>query len=752
MLISRRTVLATGILGASVALGSPSRAAEIAPDGTLVFAGDALATYGFESIPDLQASGAGKISWSSTGTLLLSPLDADDAHSFLTALPDALQGAHALVLRPDLAAGLAIRDERVFSTHTAGRLSVTMWGRAHGAEPALEVVYAHGSANVGPGAFRVVAIRTGRETSDGWAEYTTGPIDGSVWTAPLRAILLTARYATDNGASLLIGSDLSPASATPARILDKGAYALVDAVEVRPEPGAATGIVSCTQETIDTACPPGAECQFGHCIDGSVPWGPVPPALDHRTDLVARWAFVAEHLHADRRAAARAASMLGGAAAALSGVTGARGYYGKLVELNAALRDSHASVGAPPSQGTVAYPLADSFSGPLDACFGVARNDLAGGEQVYAIFAVGTNPSIHETLQQGDVLTTVDGIPAATWIATVLPRLVAHQPNDPGADPSATALVLSKLLGRYAHTIGLSRCQPHGGCAPLPEIPVADEVWSKVVAGQSYSGSSVVCSPRFLPAVSHPPADNASPDEVVAETVDGITSIQFDGFSGAYSPTNGWHAWKDPWSLCCTGSGRLLVDARLGHGGKFSLGRWLFALLRGTSQPYGAFAMPRGAYDDPDPAWLFDPSWDDCVDNDAIDACAWTGGQTIFTKDASPDGEAVKIAWVDGNDVSMNDIVPRLLSGRTGFRVFAPHPSHGAYGEVSYLPPIEPSWGRGSVQVLDMRFGPTLAAARAATWESGKGVAPDTVVVQKVSDILAGKDTVLEVAKAWVSQ
>jgi hypothetical protein len=232
-----------------------------------------------------------------------------------------------------------------------------------------------------------------------------------------------------------------------------------------------------------------------------------------------------------------------------------------------------------------------------------------------------------------------------------------------------------------------------------------------------------------------------------------VTGIQFDGFEALYSSQNGWRAWQDPWSQSLTSGARVMVDARLGHGGKFALGKWLFHLLRGTGQPYGAFAMPRGAYDDPDPPWLFGSSWDACGTGESdLGACAWTGGQTTFTTEASPAGEGIKIAWIDGNDVSMNDIVPRLLSGRASFRIFGPHPSHGAYGEVSALPPVLPAWSRGTVQVLDMRFGPTPADARAAPWESGKGVPPDTVVVQKVSDMLADRDTVLEAAKAWVSQ
>src|SRR5262249_8420590 len=157
---------------------------------------------------------------------------------------------------------------------------------------------------------------------------------------------------------------------------------------------------------------------------------------------------------------------------------------------------------------------------------------------------------------------------------------------------------------------------------------------------------------------------------------------QFDGFEARYSPLTGWRAWEDAWTAVFKGNTPVVVDARLGHGGKFALGRWLFQLLRGTEQPYGTFALPRGAYDDPHPPWLSAPSWDACGAGDASpDACAWTGGQTTFTGASSPLGARARIAWIDGSDVSMNDIVPRLLAGRANFRVFGPHPSQGAYGE-----------------------------------------------------------------------
>ena len=753
MRITRRHAVVAGALFVAFAAPAAAHAADVAADGTLVFAKDALATYGFESFGDLEASGAAAVTWSVGGKLVTTPLQPGDEGPLLTGAAGALEGRHALLLRQDLMEGVALRDEGLFQGLRGRRISVSFWGRAFGAEPVLQIVYARDDVCVGPGLTHVTAIRTGRETSDGWVEYATGPVDGAVWTSPLAAVVLTARYATDRGASLLTGTERSPRAVLPSRLLDPDAYAVIDAVEVRPAPGSSTDGAPCTQATVGSACGASGECQFGHCIDGSVVWGAVPQAADHRADLVARWAFVAESLHANRRATGRAAAAFDGAAATLSGVESPREYYGKLNELVLGLRDSHTVLGSPPSLGSVSFPLVDAFSGPLDVCFGLARNDLAGDEPVFAIFRVGANASVTETLEKGDVLTAVDGLAPSVWLAGVLARYLPRRPSDPAADPSHTALYLSKLLGRYARTLTFSRCQAGRGCTPLPDIPIADEVFRHVAEKGGYVGSTLRCTPRFHPAVSRPPPEITITDQVVAETVNGVTSVQFDGFQGAYDPKRGYAAWEDPMTRAFSGGSKVLVDARLGHGGKFVLGRWLFRLLRGTDQPYGMFAAPRGAYDDPDPAWLFAPRWDTCAASDLkIDACLWAGGQTSFTVDAAPAGEGSKIAWVNGDDASMNDIVPRLLAGRSGFRVFGPHPTQGAYGEVSYVPPIEPSWSRGSIQVLDMRFGATPAAARAGAWESGVGVAPDEVVVQTVSDILMDQDTALNAARVWVDQ
>jgi hypothetical protein len=343
------------------------------------------------------------------------------------------------------------------------------------------------------------------------------------------------------------------------------------------------------------------------------------------------------------------------------------------------------------------------------------------------------------------------------WIAAVEPRFRPMLPNDATSEPMGRALDLGRLLGKYAASVVFSTCTSEGACTQYT-VQVSQIAYDEVL-GLGYTSatrSSRYCSPRFIDGVSTwTPADDAEDFDVpLTETTGGITTIEFDGFDGAYDSTasNPWHAWEDPFTQAFTSGSPVLVDARQGHGGHFSLGDWLASQIRSKSDPYAAFAVPRGDYDDIDPSWLFDSSLAACVfaSESSPNLCGWTGGDIDESYLASPPGAAVQIAWVDSNDLSMNDIVPKKIAEAPNVRIFGPHPTTGAYGERSELPPIVGPWTSANIQTLDMRFGATLPSAMSAAWASGVGVPPDQIVTQKVSDILAGNDTVLEAARAWL--
>ncbi len=640
-----------------------------------------------------------------------------------------------------------------------------------GAEPELDVIYPSSNEPFGPTGFgRVVAVRTGRETSDGWAEYSTGPVDGRVFgSAPVGAIVLTARFATQAGTFALDDVDLDP-SLKLDTIQDPAAYALIDAVEVEPVPGSPMPVTQCTQATAPTACGPLGECTFGHCVDGAFVWGAVPQAADHRADLVNRWAFIAQHIGADRNATANASTIFTAAAVtAVAGATTPPAFYGRLNTLVNSVRDAHTGLGVSPSSGT-GFPEAllpdNAYSGRLDLCFGLAKDDLPGGTgaPVYAVFWIAPNSAVGTalggTLAAGDMLTQVDGLTPDAWLDAVGPRFRDTLPNDPTSEPAGRALLLATALGRYATTAVFSSCTAAGTCM-TKTVQVADISYgqTKGTGNPSATTESRLCSGRFTDSVETwgPANDEAANDTPLGETAGSVSTVEFNGFEAALDstdPGNPYHAWITPMLLALTSGQNVLFDARLGHGGNFGLGSFLAHQIRAQSAPYFAFAMPRGTWDDADPSWLFDPSLATCADGDwwDPDLCGWTGGQMDEATLSAPAAGAAKIAWINGSDVSMNDIVPRDILGAPNVRIFGPHPTSGAYGEISDVPPIVGGWYPGSIQTLDMRFGSSFATAVVAPWASGTGVPPDQVVLQNVSDILAGTDTVLAAAMAWLAQ
>jgi hypothetical protein len=313
------------------------------------------------------------------------------------------------------------------------------------------------------------------------------------------------------------------------------------------------------------------------------------------------------------------------------------------------------------------------------------------------------------------------------------------------------------MMSKYAQSAVFSTCTSAGACTEQT-IDVGEMTYA-FATGTGFTSATInsrPCTPRFVNAVpSWTPADDDQVyDTPQYATSGGITSIEVDGFVG-YDDTaaaNPWHEWEDPWTAAFALGNNVLVDFRQGHGGKFVLGDFLAHNIRGTSDPYAAFAVPRGDIDVIDPTWLFDPSFAACVAAPYREAniCGWTGSDIDTSTLASPPFGNVKIAWVDSNDLSMNDITPKKVQGAPNVRIFGPHDTTGAFGEISYMPPILGSWFVTSTQVLDIRYGSSLPDAMDASWASGTGVTPDQVVTQKLSDLLNGQDTLLLAARAWL--
>jgi hypothetical protein len=705
-----------------------------AATGRVTLPTDALRVYGFETPASLV--GLERVTWADGNgfpVLEHTPITKpEDVVGLETSAPDdVLEGSHGLRLGGGK--GVAVTEPALFAELAAGRFEVLVWGRADGAPPQIQVSYDLDpeQALSGFSAFaQVRAVRTGRQTSDGWAEYGTGPLDGTVFAVPARAVIVA-----------------------PSPFAPSNASFLLDALEIRKVSGRPVAPVACTQATVDQVCGAEGDCMFGRCVSSTVTWGVLPPP-PHRAEIAERWAFWSTRLIGDRRAAINGKDILAPEARRLAAeAKSSREFFGGMTRLVNLLRDNHTSFGSPANFSRFAPQLQQGTSSLLGACFGLVEKDIAGGGLGFAVFKAAGQPASGVPLQVGDVVTKIDGQDPKSWVDANWPRFATALPNDPASDWGSVASDLSRLVVTRASNVTLLRCGSPSSCtdesAQTLTIDIGELAYKAVTeALPSNAPRSFVCSPRFTPSVKTVlPESNDGNDPVSVELGEaGETRVQFDGFvAGA--------AWRSAMTGVFSGRpSKVLMDAREGHGGLYDAVDHMLGLLRGKADTITVLSVGRGATSLLDPPWLFDRV-SSCTTETADNQWACFVGASIglVASAADPPGASTKVAWVNTHDVSANDYMPRLLKGRAGFRVFGPHPTAGAFGAIVPLPPVAAGWSGGSIQIQDSRFAVDAASLRAARWESGNGVAPDEVVVQKLSDALAGTDTLLAAASAWLA-
>jgi hypothetical protein len=700
---------------------------------------DAVRTFDFETPESLVGLELG--AWDNTsGQLPLlrrTPIaNPGDVAALLTqGDDDVLEGTHAIRLGANQT-GIVIRDAALFDQLKGGRFEVNLWARADGTTPGIWVVYDQDPEGIfGPNwSFATVrAIRTGRQTSDGWAEISTGALDGNIWGAPVRAIALLPSSAADAPDTFL-----------------------VDALDIQKVDGQPTPPIACTQQTVDTVCGAEGDCIFGHCVSSTVTWGLLPPAA-HRSEIAERWIMYGTRVIGDRNAAKHGVDIMTPQARALA-VTApsSRQFYGGLNRLVNLLRDNHTSFGFPANVTDFTPQVDFGSSSALGACFGVVEKDIAGGGLGFAVYrAVTDTPLSGVKLQRGDLLYAIDGRDPKEWIDDVWPRFATTMPNDPASDWSSVAGSLARLIVTRGQTATFMRCASASACdaanRQLITVDVSRAIFEAVANPNPNApqGQRLGCSQRFTESVSGTAGGFNGEDPVKTTTnANGDVLVSFDGFNTITGGGSKWVAAMQ--GVFNPHPARVVMDARMGHGGNLEAVTELLDLMRGTSEPTGVFTFGRGTYDLTDPPWLFERLKGCVVTSRDFWTCFEANAIASFTTAASPPGGGTKIAWLNANDVSANDFMPRLLQGRSNLKIFSPHPTAGAFGNIIELPSVQTNWGGGSIQIADSRFAPDAQTAIGARWESGHGVVPDVAVAQKLSDAILGVDTILTTALAWL--
>jgi hypothetical protein len=710
----RHVTIGGGAL-AALLLASPARASELDPATGSARTDGAAIAFGFEDASP--SARAATITAGSPATIAAS-MPAD------WLVEGGIEGRRAA--RVPAGRALILGDGATLAPVHDARVELRFWARADGARPSGRLVYAGQSVEVQdlwfPNA-SIDAIETGRATSDGWVEYSTGPVDGAVGDRTKLA-------------GIVFEAEASPTKAS-------GFW--VDAVEiVRLEPRA-TRAATCTLATEDAACGASGACVEGACFDGALVWGALPTA-EARRDIVERQAHYFTRVSGDRYGAARAATMFTprATAAALSART-SRAFWQPFQRAAALSRGAHTRAVGPVhyhrlSWHSVAYTR--SQGNELLACFGLTLRDISGGGRGYGVFAAA--PA--SPLRVGDVVESIDGEAPRDWLARAVP--FAGLSSDPDVDDALQAATLQTLVTPLAQTLDVRRCASAATCDDASSTRVTiDLAKLRREAATLPWATQPACSLRFKLGVDVPAGADIHAYESAFESVDD------EGF--AHVLTNGEPPGPDLAAVVNRAfdraPSRMIVDKRRGDGGGGdSLEVWGKRVRADAT--FRLLFAGRWAHESIDPPASVFASMAACDSAQSASGVCWATSASWMGIQPGAPARPEKIAWLNIVDGSASDLATTYAKGAPGVRIFAPARTMGLFGGLHHVPRFASGLSDGYLQRGDTRVGRTWEEITAAPWRSGRGVEPDESVLQTQSDLLLDKDTMLERARAWLRE
>jgi hypothetical protein len=198
------------------------------------------------------------------------------------------------------------------------------------------------------------------------------------------------------------------------------------------------------------------------------------------------------------------------------------------------------------------------------------------------------------------------------------------------------------------------------------------------------------------------------------------------------------------------GAPHMLVDKRRGDGGGGdSLMVWGERVRQDPS--FRLLDAGRWGFDATDPPETVFAELSGCEDRGAPVRACWAMSASWWNVPATAKPRPTKIAWLNIVDGSASDYASAYAKGAPGVRIFAPNRSMGMFGSLHHLPRFASGLSDPYAQRTDARIGATWDEVSAAKWHSGTGIEPDEIVVQSVSDLLKGRDTMLERARTWLT-
>lgn len=631
---------------------------------------------------------------------------------------------------------------------TGRRVSVNVWVQPRGTMLQGRLYYIAGDVAEalqsggfgGPGYIGSVALKpTGRVTSDGWREISTGPVD---WTAgEVDAGLLSIFDGQFDRSSYLL--DFNPAH-----------RAGLDALEIVDLGPAAVSGEPCQSVDVEATCGAQGVCVWGRCVDGSIVTDTMPDARI-RGDYIDRKIIDFQHLEAGVRSQEILAEELP-TLQALKDAEGGAPFWQGLRESVARLQDGHASAPAEDfellNNAGVCLVMGEAdlidADGPLPLVFGTSA-EISGAPLT----------EFTEQLQAGDALTAIDGVNPYQWLdETPLPPVHA-------GDPVVRDFVLTpQLVGRAIRAgaeLTFQRCvdpDDVGGCASIAETVIdtaelAGDVWGQ--GAPEWMRRQVPCDYRFERWVDgNNAAEQASYQFVGVGQEEDISVLLINGTPDPSTDENRWGQRVN--AALRDSPQKVILDHRQGGGGT----------VTGVDLVAAYFLDPE-EFDVINWFAYFGDDWGpevyeallECLTNPSGDSFPVCGSSYLwdpFSRHPDPGGASdARLAVVIGQDVSGNDFLTELLRRREAPTLILGSPAtYGAFGTVVGLPGLLGEFAGGSVQISDSIFfdEPYQPGDALPEFTTGVGVPADEVVLQRQSDILNGVDTALERARQWLNE
>lgn len=615
--------------------------------------------------------------------------------STLVTSPTALSGSR--VLHVDLTAvGCADRFRIRGVPAKKASYRATLWMRHGGLDAQLTATY---RAETGKATRYAKLAPTGRTTSDGWVELASNelPIDGEALEA-----LYIKLFDFDS-----VGTEIDALE-----LLEAGTY-----VDEAVCSGA-----------LDPVCADEGFCRGGRCVLGRLHVPPLPhPAV--RGEVIDRMRGLFTVFFGGRK------TRLGDLPRALARLEGIRNesspwrFWNGFAMSVRELHDWHTRVrGDVQRAGAVRR---------LSACFIAGIGDATAAawprDPVYDDILVSHVGATASGLSQGDRLVAVDGQHPVAW-ALGLKEIDwgFWQACD---DRVVTEVIerLQELVPAYASTLTYFACNAADRtCEATPRTIAV----SALVEDPGY----LACDNRpfyYLASGNPGPAHDVGYkffEGAVAGTGDDekIRALIWDTLYGGGEPDGFVNGNLKKYYAAFKANARgVILDHRAGNGGTLDGAETATTLMRapGTALVFRSpidFASDDGPEDATEGLALFN---------------AWKKdtGYSVGSADYDP---LLPVAVLLHRDGSASDFFPYGLKGASAkVRMFGSGPTAGAFSTYySFDPP-------GAI-AFQLASGDSISAEGAPL--IGHGVDPDEVVLQRQSDLLAGKDTMVERALAWL--